>query len=321
MRQTFPKVSLGRLCALFGVTRQAFYEAQSYELKTSIANSLVIGFVKKIRSDIPMIGTRKLFHLLIPELEMHNIKMGRDQLFDILRFHGLLIRRRNRTVKTTDSYHWYKKYPNLTKDIVVNGIDQLWVSDITYIRTLQGFTYLSLITDAFSRKIVGYAVSLTLEATGCIEALQMAVNSRKENASNILIHHSDRGIQYCSAAYIKILNAEGIKISMTQSGSPYENALAERVNGIIKNEFSSMRVHQNYKEAKKHIDMAVLTYNKVRPHSSLDFLTPEIAHERSGELKKRWKKYPYKKRTYSEQEFSEASTDSMNIKKNRNHSI
>ena len=306
MRQTFPNVSLGRLCLLFGVTRQAYYEAQIHERKTSIARSIVLSFVKEYRIDIPLVGTRKLYHLINPHLKIHGIKMGRDQLFDILRFHGLLIRRRKRMVKTTDSHHWLKKYPNLTKEINITGVEQLWVSDITYIRTLQGFAYLSLITDAYSRKIVGYSLYPTLEATGCIEALQMAISNRMYCTELSLIHHSDRGIQYCSAMYIELLMKDEIKISMTQSGSPYENAMAERVNGIIKNEFYTKSLFQNYKEAKKHIDKAVAKYNSVRPHSSIDYLTPENAHLGNGVLKKRWKKYAYKKK---ESEFSKASAE------------
>ena len=198
-------------------------------------------------------------------------------------------------VRTTDSHHWLKKYPNLTKGLIVTESEQLWVGDITYIRTMQGFCYLSLITDAYSRKIVGHALWPTLEALGCIEALEMAVKVRNKQ-SNYLIHHSDRGIQYCTAAYVSILDNESIDISMTQSGSPYENALAERVNGIIKNEIYPLRVYQNYKDAKKGVGRIIEIYNKRRPHSSLDFLTPEIAHNQSGPLNQRWKIYPRKRK-------------------------
>ena len=309
MRLAFPKISLGRLCALFGVTRQAFYEAEANDRKTTIANCLVLGFVKEFREDIPLVGTRKLYHLINPHLQLHGIKMGRDQLFDLLRFHGLLVRRRRRMVKTTDSHHWLKKYPNLTREIVIIGIEQLWVSDITYVRTLQGFAYLSLITDAYSRKIVGYALYPTLEAIGCIEALQMAIGNRKRKSPFNLIHHSDRGIQYCSSVYIELLKSECIDISMTQSGSPYENAMAERVNGIIKNEFYSKSIYQNYKEAKKQIEKNIINYNSIRPHSSINFMTPDEAHQAEGVLKMRWKKYPYKKKNGKEVEFSEASSE------------
>ena len=156
---------------------------------------------------------------------------------------------------------------------------------------MEGFCYLCLITDAYSRKIVGYAVNPTLEAKGCIEALEMALNGRRNRTPFTLIHHSDRGIQYCSFEYVDMLMNADIAISMTQSGSPYENALAERVNGIIKNEFFPKKVYQNYKEAKKTIARIILTYNQRRPHSSIDFLTPEQAHIKEGIIKKRWKHY------------------------------
>ena len=252
---------------------------------------IVLTIIKGLRDEIPLIGTRKLLFQLEPQLKEHGIKMGRDQLFDLLRFHGLLIRRRKRIVRTTDSHHWLKKYPNLIVGMVITSPEQLWVSDITYVRTLEGFSYLSLITDAYSRKIVGYALYPTLEAIGCIEALKMAVNGRKNVTPFILVYHSDRGMQYCSFEYINILMKANIAISMTQSGSPYENALAERVNGIIKNEFFPKKVYQNHKEAKKAIDRIILTYNERRPHSSIDFLTPEKAHNQEGIINKRWKQY------------------------------
>jgi putative transposase len=207
-----------------------------------------------------------------------------------------LIRRRRRMVKTTDSHHWLRKYPNLIAQLSLSAPEQLWVSDITYIRTLEGFSYLSLITDAYSRKIVGYALHSSLEAVGCIAALEMAVDSRKRISPFILIHHSDRGIQYCSQNYTAMLNQDRIAISMTQSGSPYENALAERVNGIIKNEFFPKKVYQNYKEAKKSIAVIIGHYNKRRPHASLNYHTPDQAHGMSGEIRKRWKGYPRPKK-------------------------
>lgn len=300
MRQKHPRESLGTLCALFGLTRQAYYEASVHSEKTSIAHMIVLTLVKDIRSRMPLLGTRKLLYLLDPELEKHSIKMGRDQLFDLLRFHGLLIRRRKRMVKTTDSNHWLKRYPNLIKQLSVTGPEQLWVSDITYIRTLQGFSYLSLITDAYSRKIVGHALHPTLEAIGCLNAIKKAITARKASSPYFLIHHSDRGVQYCCSEYVDILNQEGIAISMTQSGSPYDNALAERVNGIIKNEFYPKRVYQNHKEAEKAITKIVDIYNRKRPHASIDYLTPDHAHNTHGSLKKRWKQYPRIRKAFLE---------------------
>jgi putative transposase len=292
MRQKRPEYTLVDICALFGVSRQAYYLAHHKAARTSIAHMVVLTLVSEFRAAVPMLGTRKLLHLLIPEMEKHEIKMGRDLLYDLLRFHGLLIRRRRRMVKTTDSHHWLRKYPNLITHLSLSAPEQLWVSDITYIRTLEGFSYLSLITDAYSRKIVGYALHPSLEAIGCIAALEMAVESRKRISPFILIHHSDRGIQYCSQNYTALLNEDRIAISMTQSGSPYENALAERVNGIIKNEFFPKKVYQNHKEAKKSIAVIIGHYNGRRPHASLNYHTPDQAHGMSGEIKKRWRGYP-----------------------------
>lgn len=237
---------------------------------------------------MPMIGTRKLLHDLGAQIQDHGIKMGRDQLFDLLRFHGLLVRRRKRGVRTTDSSHWLKKYPNLIQGLELTAPEQLWVSDITYVKTVEGYSYLSLITDAYSRKIVGHTLHPNLESTGCLEALTMALDARM-SPNTLLIHHSDRGVQYCSFAYVELLLSNLISISMTQSGNPYENALAERMNGIIKSEFFPRRIYQNHKEAKKAIDKIVLVYNTRRPHSSLDYLTPGDAHNMTGLIPKRWK--------------------------------
>jgi transposase InsO family protein len=296
MRQKRPEYTLVAICALFGVSRQAYYLAHHKAARTSIAHMVVLTLVGEFRAAVPMLGTRKLLHMLIPEMEKHEIKMGRDLLYDLLRFHGLLIRRRRRMVKTTDSHHWLRKYPNLITHLSLSAPEQLWVSDITYIRTLEGFSYLSLITDAYSRKIVGYALHPSLEAVGCIAALEMAVDSRIRISPFILIHHSDRGIQYCSQNYTALLNEDKIAISMTQSGSPYENALAERVNGIIKNEFFPKKVYQNHKDAKKSIELIIGHYNDRRPHASLNYHTPDQAHGMSGEIKKRWKGYPRPKK-------------------------
>lgn len=276
------------------MSRQAYYDAKKQEQNITIAQMIVLCLVRETRQIMPMIGTRKLLQQLAIPLKEHGIKMGRDQLFELLRYHGMLVRRRRRMVKTTDSHHWLKKYPNLTIGLSLNASEQLWVSDITYIRTMQGFSYLSLITDAFSRKIVGYCLYPTLEAIGCVNALKMAIDNRRKGCK--LVHHSDRGIQYCSAAYVDVLKQNDIDISMTQSGSPYENALAERMNGILKNEFYPKRVYQNHKEAFKVLAANIEIYNCKRPHLSLGYLTPEIAHEKEGEFTKSWKVYPKKKK-------------------------
>ncbi|CAF1163355.1 unnamed protein product [Didymodactylos carnosus] len=217
--------------------------------------------------------------------------MGRDQLFDLLRFHGMLVRRRKRSIVTTDSFHWLKKYPNLVEDVSVCASEQVWVSDITYIKTIEGYSYLSLITDAYSRKIVGHCLYPSLASVGCIEALNMALSNRLF-LERTLVHHSDRGVQYCSGNYVEILMTNNVAISMTQNGSPYENALAERMNGIIKSEFIPRRRYQNHNEAKKAIDRIISTYNQQRPHASLNYMTPDAVYENTGQMQKKWKNYP-----------------------------
>jgi len=239
---------------------------------------------------MPMLGTRKILFKIEPMLKDHGIKMGRDQLFDLLRFHGMLIRRRKRSIVTTDSFHWLKKYPNLVEDISFCASEQVWVSDITYIKTIEGYSYLSLITDVYSRKIVGYCLHPSLESAGCIKALNMAISSRIF-ADRSLIHHSDRGVQYCSNSYVDILMDNCIAISMTQNGSPYENALAERMNGIIKSEFIPRKLFRNHEEASKAIDSIIVAYNSQRPHASLNYLTPDVAYTVEGKIQKRWKTY------------------------------
>lgn len=251
---------------------------------------IVLRLVKDLRDTMPMLGTRKLLFKIEPLLKDHGIKMGRDQLFDLLRFHGMLVRRRKRSIVTTDSFHWLKKYPNLVEGISVCAAEQVWVSDITYIKTIEGYSYLSLITDAYSRKIVGYCLHPTLESAGCITALNMALSNRVFTDRQ-LVHHSDRGVQYCSGNYVDMLIANSVEISMTQNGSPYENALAERMNGIIKSEFIPRRLFRNHDEARKAIDDIILAYNSQRPHASLDYLTPNTAHATNGTIAKRWKKY------------------------------
>ncbi len=187
---------------------------------------------------------------------------------------------------------------------MVNGLEQLWVSDITYSRTNQGFSYLSLITDAYSHKIVGYGLHPSLEATGCLKALEMAIATWKHESPFYLIHHSDRGIQYCCAEYTELLQRSGIAISMTQSGNPRDNALAERVNGILKNEFFPKRIYYNHKDAVKHFTLIIHIYNESRPHGSVDFLSPSTIHEHyTGPIPKRWKQYKrYKKVTLRKNE-------------------
>ncbi|HXP49580.1 MAG TPA: IS3 family transposase, partial [Bacteroidia bacterium] len=227
-----------------------------------------------------------------PMLAVHRLHTGRDHLFDLLAKHKLLIRTRKRKAITTDSSHWMHKYSNLIKEMDIHRPEQVWVSDITYIRLSNGFIYLSLITDAYSKKIVGYNLHKTLAAEGCIIALQMALQQRTNKLS--LIHHSDRGCQYCSKEYVDLLHSNHVAISMTNNGDPYENAIAERLNGILKSEFNLYSSQMNYEQTGKMLTKVIDNYNAIRPHASCDYLTPNQAHSKEGIIKKRWKNY-YKK--------------------------
>jgi transposase InsO family protein len=294
MKQDYPYISKEVLCRLFGKTRHAYYDHQWRQQDQSLKDDIILQLVHKIRTtSLPRLGTRKLLVLLQPELDSHQIKVGRDYLFDLLAEHKLLIRRRKRKVFTTDSRHWMRKYVNLTRDLVITRPEQLWVSDITYIRMGNQWGYLSLITDAYSRKIMGIGFRSDLLALGCVEALQMAYGNRSYG-QHPLIHHSDRGCQYCCKEYVDLLNAGHIAISMTERGDPYENALAERMNGIIKEEFNLYSSQESFENTYARILKSVAAYNEIRPHGSCDNLTPCVAHKKEGELKKRWKNYPKK---------------------------
>jgi putative transposase len=244
----------------------------------------------EIRASLPGVGTRKLQFLLAPKLQEHGLVAGRDHLYGILAEHKLLIRTRRRKAITTDSRHWMRKYDNLIKDLEVLWPEQLWVSDITYIRLVNEFAYLSLVTDAYSRKIVGFNLRRDLSSEGCIQALQMALTSRVY-LNQPLVHHSDRGSQYCSRHYVEMLTENKIAISMTENGDPYENALAERINGIIKNEFKLYCSNLGMDQTNELVAKSIHNYNTLRPHASCDYLTPAQAHLTSGIQKKRWKKY------------------------------
>jgi len=247
-----------------------------------------------IRKEHTVMGTRKLYDMLQPFLMEHGIKMGRDGLFDLLAANRLLVKKRKRRIQTTYSNHWLRKYPNLIRDFVPRAINQLWVSDITYWKITTGeHLYISLITDAYSRKIVGYHVAETMEAIQSIAALQMALAALEGAAVPLqLIHHSDRGIQYCSGKYVKLLQDNGISISMTENGDPLENAIAERVNGIIKEEYLNHYQTDSLPEAKKQLQKTISLYNNNRPHMSISNLTPNKLHNNQKINPQRlWKNY------------------------------
>ncbi len=240
---------------------------------------------------MPRIGTRKLHYLLTETLQKHSICIGRDKLFDLLEDYGLLVRRRKRKrINTTNSNHPFRKYPNLVRELRPERPNHLWVSDITYISLLDSFCYLSLVTDAYSRKIVGYCLYPSLKKEGPLQALGMALKALPGKPGATLIHHSDRGLQYCCSDYTTLLDSSNLCISMTEKGDPYENAIAERVNGILKEEFGLDKDFDSFENAKIAVMKAIDIYNRLRPHSSCDYLTPEQAHQKQGLLKTKWKR-------------------------------
>ena len=291
MKRHFESVGVGKLCRLFGKSRQAFYDRCWRKSNDEMHEALVIDLVKLVRKTLPKVGAVKLLHMLKDDLSAHKILIGRDSFFKLLRKHNLLVKQKKRFIRTTMSNHHFKKWSDLTENITITAIEQLWVSDITYLITQNGFIYLSLITDAYSRKIVGYHLSQHLKAQGCLIALHKAISSLSANAA--VIHHSDRGIQYCCDTYIETLQNNNIAISMTQNGSPYDNAIAERINGILKTELSLDKNFDCYSAAVAAVHYAIDAYNRIRPHMSCGNLTPEKAHLQEGPLIRKWKPKKY----------------------------
>lgn len=290
MKVYYPQTGVQSICGLFGKTRQAWYKQQWSEDKDGLRDAIVIKHVKEIREQQPRIGTRKLHFMLAETLEQHDISIGRNKLFDLLDDYGLLVRRRKRRrINTTDSNHAFYKYPNLIRGLQVLRPNHLWVSDITYISLKEKFCYLNLVTDAYSRKIVGYCLYPSLKKEGTLNALHMAFESLPSQAEP-LMHHSDRGLQYCCTEYIRALERRQVSISMTEKGDPYENAIAERVNGILKIELGLYEEFENIKAADKAVNRAIDIYNNSRIHTSCGYLTPSMAHQQRGLLKIKLKK-------------------------------
>jgi transposase InsO family protein len=286
-------MALGYLCSLFGFTRQSYYQHYWQQQDQSVETHLIVRQVRAIRSNHPRMGGRKLYELLEPFMLEHQIKMGRDALFDLLATEGLLVKRRKRKIYTTMSYHRFHKYPNQIKTLELSHVNQLWVSDITYWKIDNGHVYISFITDAYSHKIVGYHAGQTLEVAESIQALGMALSGLDggPESHTKLIHHSDRGIQYCSNQYVKLLNDNAIQISMTENGDPLDNSIAERINGIIKNEYLDCYQVQNLQEAQKLLEQVVKLYNEERPHMSIGNKTPSIVHQTNQKTQRLWKNY------------------------------
>jgi transposase InsO family protein len=274
---------------LLGYSRQSYYQGIKFIQQKAYEADVIIEEVLRYRKLQKRIGTRKLLDEMEDFLMSHNFQIGRDAMFNLLAEHGLLIgKRKLRACITTLSKHRFKKYPNIIRDFIPIAPNQLWVSDITYIHLSDGFAYLSLITDAYSRKIVGFYLSKDLSANGPLKALKMALKSNPNIIG--LIHHSDRGVQYCCDAYVKLLQNNSITISMTENGDPLENAIAERVNGILKQELLE-EVFKDFATAQNDVAIACSIYNHLRPHGSINNLKPVEAHQQTGAIPKRWKNY------------------------------
>ena len=266
---------------MFGKTRQAYYKLLNHEVETFTQETIVLEMVKKERkkAKTKRWGGRKIYSIIKEDLEKQNIKMGRDKLFDLLRSEGMLVKPRKRHFFTTQSHHWLHKYEYLIDGMELTAPNQLWVSDITYVESQDEVLYLYLITDAYSKMIIGWYISTNLKADSAVKALKMALRNNPDISAGQLIHHSDRGVQYCSYQYVEILNKYNIKISMTHGGSPHQNSIAERVNGIIKDEWLYDMELKNRDQAEKKIKDIIKVYNTKRPHQSLNYDIPAQVHQ------------------------------------------
>ncbi|WP_120496097.1 IS3 family transposase [Kiloniella sp. EL199] len=272
-------IQLARVCPLFERSRQSVYQWRGRIAERHRVLSPVKDLVLYWRRFMPRIGTRKLYHLIKSELDTQGIKLGRDGLFSYLKNERLLVPVRRSYQKTTQSKHWLRKHPNLLKDRQADQIEQVFVSDITYLQSDEGTHYLSLVTDAYSRKIMGYEVSNEMKTSDVIKALKMAMTQRRTDKP--AIHHSDRGLQYCSGEYQKLLAQQKISPSMTDGYDCYQNAMAERVNGILKQEFLLYKC-KTLAELKKLVAQSITIYNQLRPHLSLGMKTPEQVHKKAS---------------------------------------
>lgn len=268
-----------RLCQWLGISRQAFYQSEKRAQVSTQQNRQILDLVMHYRYLMPSIGTRKLYWLIRPQLMAQGLKFGRDKLFKLLKENSLLIQPKRRYTKTTDSKHWMKKHPNLLKDYSPTQANEVLVSDITYVESAEGVHYLSLVTDAYTRQIKGYKLSRDMKAENVVQALDMAMKMQTQCAFR-MIQHSDRGSQYCSELYQSKLKKYGILPSMTDGYDCYQNALAERVNGILKQEFLTTRC-KNMEELDQLIAESIVIYNCYRPHLSLGMLTPNQMYEKA----------------------------------------
>ena len=289
LREEFPKQGVDTLCGLFGYSRQSYYQyVTENEFRDNAITPLIFDAVRNYRKDAPRMGIIKL-HYLISNLFKDEQVPGRDAFFNLMRENGFVLRKR-KTTKTTNSRHHFRKFENLIIGFEPTTPNQLWVSNITYLETADGTCYLSLVTDACSHKIVGWAVGETFEALHPVAALRMALESLNGKMPIGLIHHSDRGVQYCCNQYVQILQENIVRISMTQSGDPLENAIAERVNCILKGQWLNDIRLINLDNCRKELSRIITFYNDQRPLMSVDMQTPSLAHTAAKKFKSRWKK-------------------------------
>ena len=286
-------MNITALTELLGYSKQAYYKKTKTKEKQDIQESLVLDLVKQKRKLWKKGSGRNLHAALKTEFHQHSVKMGRDKFFDLLRNNGLLIKKKHRRTRTTFSYHRFHKYPNLIRELEPTRVNQVIVTDITYLYLsgTDGFAYLFLVTDLFSRKILGFNISDDLTAKSGVKALRMALRNMSDTKDTI--HHSDRGVQYCSHKYTKILKDNDIRISMTENSDPLENAVAERINKTLKEEFTSDKQisFTNYRQAKIMMSQFIQFYNDERPHRSLEYYSPTMAYQMNRKLKRMWKAY------------------------------
>jgi len=276
---------------LSGISRQAYYKYFTKQHPIQGGADIVVAMAQAIRLKQPRIGVHKLYSLVKEDIKKHNIKMGRDGLYSLLAEENLLVKKKKRKPSiTTNSKHWFRKYSNLIRGMQIVRPNQLWVSDITYFPIEKGFLYISLVTDAYSRRIMGYDIADNLDAFNSLLALEMALHQIVKEEGKWLIHHSDRGVQYCCTSYVRLLKKHSIQISMTEQGDPLENAIAERINRTIKEELLNHLSVSSLNEAITQMQKAVFIYNYERPHMSCGMLTPDKAYSTSGVMKKYWKK-------------------------------
>lgn len=278
------EISVVGCCRQLGISKQAYYKFSKKHDEQKEKEENIIRKVLSIRQEQPRIGTRKLHYIL-----KNDIKVGRDKLFKILRKEQMLLTKRRKYVKTTNSKHWMRTYRDSSKQVELKEPEQLWVADITYLSTQKESIYLHLVSDAYSKQIMGYTVSKDLRSESTVKALQMAFKKRVYSSRDLL-HHSDRGLQYCSRLYVNELLRNNCQISMTQDGSPYDNAVAERINGILKDEFYCDEKFDSLEQAKKHVEQSILIYNSKRPHLSCSMLTPNEMHQQNILTVKKWNK-------------------------------